>query len=82
MPSVGAAGCETAGPGGYRDLDRKSRLPEWQVRLAEEFAERMLRTLHEAALALMVSVGHRTRLFDVMAGMPWPRTAAPFTTPP
>ena len=38
--------------------------------MAEEFAERMLRTMNEAALALMVSVGHRTGLFDVMAGMP------------
>jgi hypothetical protein len=38
--------------------------------LAEEFAEQMLRTMNEAALALMVSVGHRTGLFDVMAGMP------------
>jgi SAM-dependent methyltransferase len=34
------------------------------------FAERMLRTMNEAALALMVSVGHRTGLFDVMAAMP------------
>ena len=38
--------------------------------MAEEFAERMLRTMNEAALALMVSVGHRTGLFDVMAEMP------------
>jgi SAM-dependent methyltransferase len=38
--------------------------------MAEEFAERMLRTMNEAAVALMVSVGHRTGLFDVMAGMP------------
>ena len=38
--------------------------------MAEEFAERMLRTMNEAALALMVSVGHRTALFDAMAGMP------------
>ena len=38
--------------------------------MAEEFAERMLRTMNEAALALMVSVGHRTGLFDVMAGVP------------
>jgi SAM-dependent methyltransferase len=30
----------------------------------------MLRTMNEAALALMVSVGHRTGLFDAMAGMP------------
>jgi SAM-dependent methyltransferase len=35
-----------------------------------EFAERMLRTMNEAALALMVSVGHRTGLFDIMAAMP------------
>jgi len=35
-----------------------------------EFAERMLSTMNEAALALMVSVGHRTGLFDVMAAMP------------
>jgi ubiquinone/menaquinone biosynthesis C-methylase UbiE len=35
-----------------------------------DFAERMLRTMNEAALALMVSVGHRTGLFDVMAAMP------------
>jgi DNA-binding IclR family transcriptional regulator len=30
----------------------------------------MLRTTNEAALALMVRVGHRTGLFDVMAAMP------------
>ena len=35
-----------------------------------DFAERMLGTMNEAALALMVSVGHRTGLFDVMAAMP------------
>ena len=35
-----------------------------------EFAERMIGTMNEAALGLMVSVGHRTGLFDVMAGMP------------
>ena len=35
-----------------------------------DFAERMMRMLNEAALALMVSVGHRTGLFDVMAAMP------------
>ena len=36
----------------------------------EDFPERMLRTMNEAALALMVSVGHRTGLLDVMAAMP------------
>jgi SAM-dependent methyltransferase len=35
-----------------------------------EFAERMMHMMNEAALALMVSVGHRTGLFDVMAAMP------------
>ena len=35
-----------------------------------DFAERMLHTMNEAALALMVSVGHRTGLFDVMAARP------------
>jgi SAM-dependent methyltransferase len=35
-----------------------------------EFAERMTHMLNDAALALMVSVGHRTGLFDVMAAMP------------
>ncbi len=37
---------------------------------SEEFARRMLGTMNEAAVALMVSVGHRTGLFDAMAGMP------------
>ena len=35
-----------------------------------EFAERMGHMLNDAALVLMVSVGHRTGLFDVMAAMP------------
>jgi SAM-dependent methyltransferase len=35
-----------------------------------EFAGRMLAAMNEAALALMMSVGHRTGLFDVMAAMP------------
>jgi ubiquinone/menaquinone biosynthesis C-methylase UbiE len=35
-----------------------------------EFAERMAGIFNDAALALMVSVGHRTGLFDVMATMP------------
>ena len=37
---------------------------------ASDFAKRMLHMMNEAALALMVSVGHRTGLFDVMAAMP------------
>ncbi len=40
-----------------------------------EFAGRMNRMVNEASLALMVSVGHRTGLFDVMAELP-PATSA------
>ncbi len=36
---------------------------------AEEFAERMLGVLNDGALALMTSIGHRTGLFDAMAGL-------------
>jgi SAM-dependent methyltransferase len=35
-----------------------------------EFAERVNQMMNEAMLALMVSVGHRTGLFDTMAAMP------------
>ena len=37
---------------------------------AEAFAERMLGALNEEALTLMTSIGHRTGLFDAMAGLP------------
>jgi ubiquinone/menaquinone biosynthesis C-methylase UbiE len=37
---------------------------------AEEFAERMIGILNSGALALMSSIGHRTRLFDVMSDLP------------
>lgn len=36
----------------------------------QAFAERMLGCFNEAALALMISIGHRTRLFDVLAHLP------------
>jgi SAM-dependent methyltransferase len=37
---------------------------------SEDFAERMGDMMNEAALVLMISVGHRTGLFDAMAAMP------------
>ena len=37
---------------------------------AQAFADRMLDTLNKAAAALMISVGHRTELFDTMADLP------------
>ena len=45
-------------------------MAETEAASSADFAERMMRMLNEAALALMVSVGHRTGLFDVMAAMP------------
>ncbi len=36
---------------------------------AEAFGEKMVGTLNGAAIALMTSIGHRTGLFDTMAGM-------------
>jgi 2-polyprenyl-3-methyl-5-hydroxy-6-metoxy-1,4-benzoquinol methylase len=37
---------------------------------AQAFADRMLDTLNKAAAALMISVGHRTELFDTLADLP------------
>lgn len=37
---------------------------------AEAFASRMVGLLNDALLALLTSVGHRSRLFDTMAGLP------------
>jgi 2-polyprenyl-3-methyl-5-hydroxy-6-metoxy-1,4-benzoquinol methylase len=38
---------------------------------ADDFGTRMLGLLNDGALSLMISIGHRTRLFDVMSGMRW-----------
>lgn len=40
----------------------------------EDFADRLLRALNDAALVVMTSIGHRTGLFDTMADLP-PATA-------
>jgi SAM-dependent methyltransferase len=37
---------------------------------AEAFAGRMVTVINDAALALSVSIGHRTGLFDTLAGLP------------
>ena len=42
---------------------------------AEQFSERTLQIINDAALALMMSIGHRTGLFDTMASLP-PSTVA------
>lgn len=36
----------------------------------DEFAGQLLQTLNSAALAVMLSVGHRTRLFDTLSALP------------
>jgi SAM-dependent methyltransferase len=43
---------------------------EFDAQKAETFAGRMVGTLSNAALALMTSLGHRTGLFDALAGAP------------
>ena len=45
----------------------RAKVEDFNDAQAEAFAERMLETLNAAALTLMISVGHRTKLFDVMA---------------
>src|SRR5439155_17417636 len=44
-----------------------SQMTEAVAESSAEFAERMIHMWNEAALALMVSVGHQTGLFDAMA---------------
>ena len=44
-------------------------IPELDQAKAEKFAERMVGVLNEGAIALMTSIGHRTGLFDTMAGL-------------
>ncbi|MGB3492468.1 MAG: class I SAM-dependent methyltransferase [Elainellaceae cyanobacterium] len=41
-----------------------------QANSTEVFAERLLDVLNSGALALMISIGHRTELFDTLADMP------------
>jgi 2-polyprenyl-3-methyl-5-hydroxy-6-metoxy-1,4-benzoquinol methylase len=52
-----------------------STVPELDQVKAEKFAGRMLTALNEAALCLMISIGHRTGLFDVLRTLP-PATSA------
>ncbi|MDA1258981.1 MAG: hypothetical protein O3C10_14260, partial [Chloroflexi bacterium] len=49
-----------AGEFGARNMDQAK---------AEAFGDRIVDTLNAGSLALMTSIGHRTGLFDSMAGM-------------
>jgi 2-polyprenyl-3-methyl-5-hydroxy-6-metoxy-1,4-benzoquinol methylase len=44
--------------------------PAFDPARAREFAGRLLRALNDGALCLMVSIGHRTGLFDAMSRLP------------
>jgi len=44
--------------------------PEFDEQRSDAFAERMLSMLNEATLSMMISIGHRTGLFDTMAKLP------------
>jgi 2-polyprenyl-3-methyl-5-hydroxy-6-metoxy-1,4-benzoquinol methylase len=46
---------------------------------AEAFAERLLEVLNGGAMAIVTSIGHRTGLFDAMAGLP-PSTSEQIAT--
>ena len=51
-------------------VDEEAGMSEAEAAGPADFAERMGQMMNEAALVLMISVGHRTGLFDVMAAMP------------
>ena len=46
------------------------QVPTFENASAEAFGERILEVLNHGALATMISIGHRTSLFDTMKGMP------------
>src|SRR5918997_5271 len=55
------------------EFEESSTMPpqqQFDQKRAEAFAERLMDVLNSGALALMTSIGHRTGLFDVMAGLP------------
>jgi ubiquinone/menaquinone biosynthesis C-methylase UbiE len=57
------------------EVDEMAQDPTPEMSQSGAFAERLLNTLNQAAVCLMISVGHRTGLFDTMRGMA-PATSA------
>lgn len=51
-------------------MSNTEKVPEFDQTKAEAFAEELLTTLNRGALCLMISIGHRTGLFDVMSTLP------------
>ena len=46
------------------------QLPQVEESATDAFGERLLGVINNGALSLMISIGHRTGLFDAMAGQP------------
>lgn len=59
----------TSAPAKSQELPQSSQ-PTLDEKKAEVFAQKMVGVLNSAGLALMVSIGHRTGLFEVMSKMP------------
>lgn len=51
-------------------MSKPENVSEFDRTKAESFAEELLTTLNRGALCLMISIGHRTGLFDVMSTLP------------
>jgi len=56
-------------------MTQMAETPSFDPERAAAFASRLLGALNDGALCLMVSIGHRTGLFDVMSRLP-PATSA------
>jgi 2-polyprenyl-3-methyl-5-hydroxy-6-metoxy-1,4-benzoquinol methylase len=66
---------QAAPPRNWYEEERTMTTVELDQAKAEAFAERMLMILNDGALAIMLSIGHRTGLLDRMASLP-PATSA------
>jgi hypothetical protein len=60
-------------------MEKNMTVNEIDHEKAETFAEKMIDMLNNGALALMSSIGHRTKLFDVMSDLP-PSTSEQIAT--
>src|SRR5690606_26405077 len=56
-------------------MNRPAEKIDFDSERAQAFAERLLKALNDGALCLMISIGHRTGLFDSMSRLP-PSTSA------
>jgi 2-polyprenyl-3-methyl-5-hydroxy-6-metoxy-1,4-benzoquinol methylase len=56
-------------------MNQPAARPPFDSQRAADFSARLLRTLNDGALCLMISIGHRTGLFDALRELP-PATSA------